>query len=227
MTMIALSSPLLNSGAIEILLAILQLLHVLVLGCWLGAELVINRSFRSAILTLDKPFVERDRMLTQVMKINQFVRYALVVQIATGVCLAALLGYLPIDFGLVLIFGLAWVLLIYLGHSWSTRRAGQILKIIERDLRLVVIGVLVIVSGLGVISEAYLPFWLAVKLFLFAGVIACGLGIRFVLLGLFNVWTKMRERGSTPSDESENRKIYSQATTILILLWTTLTAIRY
>ena len=225
MSIIAISSPLLNSGASEVLLTILQLIHVLVLGCWLGAELLVNSIFRYAVLTVEIPFAERDRMLTQVIKINQLVRYAMILLLATGLCLASLLGYLPFDFGWVLMFGLAWMLLIYLGHLLSARKAGRILKMIERDLRLIVIGVLVIVSGLGVLGEAYLPFWLAVKLFFFAGVIACGLGIRFVLLRLFTVWQRMRQQGATPSDGMASRKIYFQATAVLILLWVLVAAI--
>jgi hypothetical protein len=225
MSMIALSSPLLSSGANEVLLTVLQLVHVLILGCWLGAELVINSTYRYAILAVEIPFSERDRMLGQAMKVNQFVRYALALQLATGVCLTSLLGYLPLNFSWGLLFGLVWILLIFLGHRWPASRAGQIVKMIERDFRLIVIGVLFIISGLGVIGEAYLPFWLAVKLFFFAGVIACGLGLRAVLLRLGTVWQRMREHGSLPSDDLASRKIYFQATVILMLLWALVAAI--
>ena len=223
--MIALSSPLLNSGVNEILLTVIQVMHVLILGCWLGAELVINSAYRYAILAVEIPFAERDRMLSHVIIVNQLVRYALALQLATGLCLASLLGYLPLNFVWGLLFGLVCVLLIYLGQRWSASRVGRIVKMIERDLRLIVIGVLFIVSGLGVLGQAYLPFWLAVKLFLFTGVIACGLGIRVVLLRLFTVWQKMREQGSNPPDDVASRKIYFQSTAILILLWALVAAI--
>ncbi|MFT7528484.1 MAG: hypothetical protein ACI9LY_003646 [Arenicella sp.] len=223
--MIALSSPLLSSGANEVLLTVLQLMHVLILGCWLGAELVINSTYRYAILAVEIPFAERDRMLGQTMKVNQFVRYALALQLASGVCLASLLGYLPFNFAWGLLFGLAWILLIFLGHRWPVSRAGRIVKMIERDFRLIVIGVLLIISGLGVIAEAYLPFWLAVKLFLFAGVIACGLGMRIVLLRQGTVWQRMREHGPILSDDVVSRKIYFQAAIILMLLWTLVASI--
>lgn len=217
--MTAFASPLLGSGANEILLATLQLAHMLVLGCWLGAELVINRLYRYPILATAILFTERDRMLIQVMKINQLVRYALVMQFATGLCLASLLGYLPFALGWVLVFSFAWVLLVYLGHNSFASSTNRILKMIERDLRLIVIGVLIMVSGLGVIGEAYLPFWLALKVFLFSGIIVCGLGIRFVMARLFKVWNRMREHGPTPLDESDLRKSYLKVTAILILLW--------
>jgi hypothetical protein len=68
MSMLALSSPLLSSGANEVLLTVLQLVHVLILGCWLGAELVINKTYRYAILAVEIAFSERDRMLGQAME---------------------------------------------------------------------------------------------------------------------------------------------------------------
>ena len=69
--------------------------HIVVLGYWLGADLVINSTYRYVSWSHGMPFAERSRLMDHVMHVDQHVRYALVLQLALGISLAALNGYLP------------------------------------------------------------------------------------------------------------------------------------
>ena len=63
------------------------------------------------------------------------------------------------------------------------------------------------------------PLWLRFKLGLFAGVIGCGLLIRFQLIRHFTVWGEVLAQGSTPEREASLRATYRRATSILGCLW--------
>ena len=60
------------------------------LGYWLGAELVINSTYRYVSWAATMPFAERDRLMEHVMDVDQHVRYALVLQAGLGVALVSL-----------------------------------------------------------------------------------------------------------------------------------------
>ena len=77
------------------LINVLLVLHIAVLGYWLGAEFVINSEFRFVCRAASMPFEERKRLMEHVMDVDQHVRYALVLQVGLGTVLSALLGYFP------------------------------------------------------------------------------------------------------------------------------------
>ena len=54
--------------------------HIVVLGYWLGADLVINSTYRYVSWSHGMPFAERSRLMDHVMHVDQHVRYALVLQ---------------------------------------------------------------------------------------------------------------------------------------------------
>lgn len=66
--------------------------HIVALRYWLGSELVINSTFRYVCFSSKTPKGERNRLLQHVMRVDQYVRYALVLQLGLGIMLAALLG---------------------------------------------------------------------------------------------------------------------------------------
>ncbi len=53
----------------------------------------------------------------------------------------------------------------------------------------------------------------------FAGVIACGLAIRFALMRFYRTWAVIRRDGSSEAREREIRAVYLQATRVLGVLW--------
>jgi hypothetical protein len=202
--------------------------HILVVGYWLGSELVINATYRLVSYAADMQFAERARLMDHVMHADQHVRYALVLQASLGTILAALSGWLPGGSALALAAataGAAWLALVEITHRLRKRPAGARLAALDRGLRYLAIASLLGVAAAVLYGAWPAPLWLGWKLIAFAGVIACGLGIRFFLIDFFRVWKELERDGSTPTHEAAIRRIYVGATTVLGLLWILIGAI--
>lgn len=207
---------------------ILLVAHIVVLGYWLGSEFVINSTFRYVSHAGAMPFAERDRLMDHVMDVDQHVRYALVLQAGLGTALAALFGYFPGGAALAWAAAagaIAWLALVEATHRWRATARGQRLASIDRGLRYAAIAVLV---GAGLLSPTGLvglPGWLAWKLVAFAGVIGCGLGIRYAMMDFYGVWSVIEREGSSDAQEREIHGIYVRATGVLGLLWVFIAAV--
>lgn len=196
--------------------------HIAVLGYWLGSELVINSTYRLVCFADDMPFAERERLMNHVMHVDQHVRYALVLQVVLGVMLAASYGFIPGGQSAVVatgVFGLAWLAFIEAVHRLRKRPVGELFARIDRSSRYVLIALLLAVA-IGALGDTWpIPEWLRWKLIAFAGVIACGVGIRFALMGHFKVWAKMAAGDTSAANHEMVKKTYARATSILVLLW--------
>ena len=196
--------------------------HIAVLGYWLGAELVINSTYRYVSYGDRMPFDERSRLMEHVMHVDQHVRYALVLQGSLGLALAALLGYVPGGDVLAIgagIFGVLWLGFVEAVHRFRHRPAGKILGAIDRYSRYLLMAALVATS-LRLVGGAWpMPLWLRWKLALFAGVMMSGVGIRLALISHFRIWAIMAREGPTDVTNAIIKQTYSRATSVLLLLW--------
>lgn len=210
------------------ILQALLVIHIAVLGYWLGSELVINSTYRYVSNSAGMPFAERDRLMDHVMDVDQHVRYALVLQAGLGTILGAQYGYFP--GGDVLAWSaaalmIAWLVLVEVTHHRRGTPAGQRLAALDRGIRWVGIAFLVALALAALSGMTSTASWLAWKLLAFAGVIACGLGIRFALMRFYRTWQVIGREGSSEAREAEIRTVYVQATSILGLLWAFIAAI--
>jgi len=204
------------------LLQALLVAHIGIVGYWLGSELVINSTYRYVCFGARLPFPERNRLMEHVMGADQHVRYALALQVATGFALAALYGFIPggsTAAWIAAMLGAFWLAFIETVHRLRHGRASRWLGAIDHGTRYVLMAVLICIS-VGVIGRGWeTPVWLRLKLALFAGVMACGVGIRIALIAHFRVWKVMAQKGPDESSNALIRGIYVKATSILGLLW--------
>ncbi len=207
---------------------VLLVMHIAVLGYWLGSELVINSTYRYVAYGSDMPFAERSRLMEHVMHVDQHVRYALVLQVGLGFALAAYYGYLPGGEASALAAGLfaaLWLGFVEVTHRARHSRLGARLGTIDRVSRYVLMALFVAIA-LGLIGGGWgMPFWLRVKLALFAGVMASGIGIRLALISHFRTWALMAEQGVTDERNAIIRRTYVKATSVLLVLWLFIIAI--
>lgn len=202
--------------------AIILAVHTVVLGYWLGSDLVINSEYRFIVHRNDLPVPARDAMMDHLMVVDQHVRYALVLQATLGSMLLAGLGLFPAIVALIApLAGLAWLALVEMAHRLRKTATGVQLALIDRVVRYTVGGGLVALA----FTQADWPLWLRIKLALFAGVIGCGVIIRFRLIHHFTTWAAIVSEGSTPEREAVLRRIYWRATSVLALLWLQVAAI--
>jgi len=206
----------------------LLIIHIAVLGYWLGAEFVINSEFRFVCRASSMPFAERKRLMEHVMDADQHVRYALVLQAGLGTVLSALLGYFPGGAPLAWAAGLAtalWLAFVEIIHRLRHGAAGKRLAFLDRLIRYALMAALV-AGGLAAVQGAIaLEGWLAWKLILFGAVIACGIGIRYCIIRFFGVWRQIEAQGSSAARESAIRRNYVKGTSLLGLLWLCIAAI--
>lgn len=207
---------------------ILRVAHIAVLGYWLGSELVINSTYRYVSYGSAIPFPERQRLMEHVMHVDQHVRYALVLQAGLGFALAALYGYVPGGSTVAWTAGILaalWLGFVELVHRLRHRPLGKSLGAIDRGSRYLFM-VLLVALAIGLIGGAWeMPLWLRLKLALFAGVMASGVGIRFALIAHFRTWSVMARDGPTDETNAVIRRTYVNATSILVLLWVFIAAI--
>jgi hypothetical protein len=196
--------------------------HIAVLGYWLGAELVINSTYRYVAFGSGMPFAERGRLMEHVMDVDQHVRYGLALQAALGTALAALYGYVPGGMATGAVagaLGAAWLGFIEIVHWRRNRPDGRRLAAIDRAMRYVLL-VLVLAIAAGMVGGGWpLPGWLRWKLACFAGVIACGVGIRLALMEHFRTWERMKQNGVSDETNAIIRRTYLRSTAVLVLLW--------
>ena len=201
---------------------VLWVAHIAVLGYWLGSELVINATYRYVSRARTLPPAERLRLLDHVMVVDQHVRYALVLQFSLGFALASLRGYVPggeAGAWAWLGVGGVWLAFVELVHRRRHAAGGVLLARFDRSLRYALIGALTVAAVAGVAGYVALPAWLGWKLGAFAGVLACGVGIRLVLIRFTDAWRAIGEEGSTPEREEAVWRGYVRATSVLVLLW--------
>lgn len=212
------------------LLTSILVAHIAVLGYWLGSELVINRTFRYVSWSAGMPFAERARLMDLVMDVDQHVRYALILQTGLGIALAAWYGFFPggdrLAWG-ALLFMLAWLGFVEVAHRIRQSPAGATLARIDRASRYVLLAAFLMLAILSRWAEPRVPAWLSIKMALFAGVIACGVGIRLALIGYFRTWQDIARDGSTDANERAIRAAYVRATAVLVMLWVFISAIVY
>jgi len=207
---------------------VLLVIHIAVLGYWLGAEFVINSEFRFVCRAASMPFEERKRLMEHVMDVDQHVRYALVLQAGLGTVLSALLGYFSGGATLAWAAGLAtvlWLAFVEIVHRLRHRASGRKLAFLDRLVRYVLLAALVVGGLAAVVGALALQAWLAWKLVLFGAVIACGIGIRYCIVQFFGIWRQIEANGSNSPRERAIRKNYAAGTSILGLLWLCIAAI--
>jgi hypothetical protein len=205
-----------------VIFEVLLVAHIAVLGYWLGSELVINSTYRYVARASDMDFEQRGRLMGHVMDVDQHVRYALILQVGLGVALAALYGFVPggettaSAAGIVTVL---WLAFVEVTHRVRTGALGQRLGAIDRGSRYLLMAGFVAVA-LGLLGADWdVPFWLRLKLALFAGVVASGVGIRLVLLSHFRTWEIMKREGPRPEHDAIIARTATRGTALVVLLW--------
>jgi hypothetical protein len=204
-------------------------LHVLVMGYWIGSDLVLNALTHYVTASSSLPGAERKRLWDFLMHVDQHPRNALILSVPIGFTLAAQTGLLWLDAASLVVLWLgsaAWFGYMWLAHWRRETPAGPTLAKWDLRIRLALIVVFSFMGTLSLVSGRPLAApWLAWKVLLFAGVLACGLGIRRFIREACRAWPRIWADQGTPADEAQLRAAMRRATHVLWLLWLLLAAI--
>jgi hypothetical protein len=198
--------------------------HVLVMGYWLGSELVINALSHYVTRTTSLSGVERIRLWDFVLDVDQHVRNAMIMSVPLGFTLAAMLGLSPITgtwLTLLWVASIAWFWFMWVVHLRRALPGARALAAWDWRIRYVLIAAFV---GSGAWSLATGgPFgarWLALKILLFAGAIACGLAVRhYIRVAYASALPAIAADRAVAADNAAFRSAIVQATWVLVGLW--------
>lgn len=198
--------------------------HVLVMGYWLGSELVINALTHYIARTTSLPAAERMRLWDFLLDVDQHVRNAMILSVPLGFTLAAMLGLVPIEgvaMWLLWIVSAVWFWFMWLVHWRRKHPDGVILARWDWRIRYVL---LAFFGGTGVWSLVtgwpYPTDWLALKVLLFAGGMVCGIAVRYYIREAYrSVLPAIAEGRATAADNEQFRSLMVRATWALVVLW--------
>jgi hypothetical protein len=210
--------------------ALLQWAHVLVMGYWLGSELVINALTHYIARTTTLPAAERMRLWDFLLDVDQHVRNAMIMSVPLGFSLAATLGLVPLagwSMWLLWIGSALWFWFMWLVHWRRQTPLGSVLARWDWRFRYVLIAVF---AGTALWSLAtgtpYAAPWLAAKVLLFAGAMVCGIFVRHYIREAYrSALPAIAEDRATASDNAEFALLMRKATWALVVLWVLLFAI--
>jgi hypothetical protein len=209
--------------------ALLNWAHVLVMGYWIGSDLVVNQLTHYVARSAALPPAERKRLWDFLIHVDQHPRNALILSVPIGFTLAAVLGLMPLGRGgLVLLWlaSAAWFGFMWLTHLRRETVLGPTLARWDWRSRYLLITFFL---ALGVVSLATgAPLrapWLAWKVVLFAGVLACGIGIRFYIAAAYRAWPRIWAGQGSAADEALVRSSMQRGTYVLWTLWALLLVI--
>lgn len=198
--------------------------HVLVMGYWLGSELVINALTHYIARSRSLPAAERMRLWDFLLDVDQHVRNALILSVPLGFTLAAMLGLLPLGApGLVALWAasLLWFWFMWLVHWRRKSPEGRRLAVWDWRLRYLLIALFAGSALWSLASGAPYPTrWLALKVLLFSGVMVCGIAVRHYILEAYrDVLPAVAEGRATDAEEALFRRLMARATWALVVLW--------
>jgi hypothetical protein len=206
-------------------------LHVLVMGYWIGSDLVVNQLTHYVTHATALDGQERTRLWSFLLHVDQHPRNALILSVPLGFSLAAWLGISPIAGGwLVLLWALSalWLAFMWYVHLRRDAPSGPRLRAWDWRWRYLLIGACLVTGAWSLTTGS--PFterWLALKILLFGGVLACGVVIRHYIRAVVRVWPAIQQGRSTPLTEAAVRTAMTRGTWVLAVLHVQLFAIAY
>lgn len=204
-------------------------LHVAIMGYWLGSDFVLNALTHYFKNARDLPAVQRLKLWDFLLLVDQHPRNALILSLPLGFHLAADLDLSPVKGAwLAAVWGasLAWFGFIWVLHFQVGRPAYKPLSRLDLGLRWSLIALLFAIGAASMLSGSPLAArWLGAKVALFAGVIACGMGIRHYIAQVYKVLPRI---GSGDADVEPTIMIaLNRGSYVLYGLWTLVGIIGY
>ncbi|HSQ69354.1 MAG TPA: hypothetical protein VLM41_04660 [Steroidobacteraceae bacterium] len=156
---------------------VLIVLHVLLMGYWLGSELVAEGVWRNGWLALSADGLPRHEICTMLCGLDHHPWNALILNIALGFTLAAQVGLVWIDNTALLaiwVASVSWLLLAGYVHRWRARDHQSRLARLELLARYALAAVLAIIALRPLVgAPADGATWLSWKMLLTAALVAC------------------------------------------------------
>lgn len=199
-------------------IALLKLGHLLCLVYWLGADLGVFYS--SYFLVDDKLSTEtRVSMAKLLFALDQAPRICMPLILAFGVHLAWRLGMWAIPGSVIAATWavcLGWLAMVLTLHFRG--HGAKRLTAFDYSFRVVVIGGLAAYAIYAITGE-HMATWLAIKLLVFAGLVACGLMVRRGLRPFGPAFAALVQDRATAADNAAIRDSLANTRPFVVAIW--------
>ncbi len=204
----------------------LKLLHLLAFVYWLGGDLGTFYSSRFVVDPKLSP-PQRATALKIMLGCDQGPKLAMPLIFAIGWSLSLRMGFIAAPGWTELaiwLVALAW----FANVNWLffTDNAAAKAKVQQIDLwfRIGVVAVLVALGLMTLLGNGpFGPDWLAAKILIFAGLVACGIWIRIQLKPFVPAFGALMTAGSTPQTEATLSRSLARCRPAVYLIWLGLT----
>jgi hypothetical protein len=203
-------------------IALLKLVHVMILACWLGADLAVwYCSFHAA----DRRHSAASRIVITRIKfaLDMTPRICMTLMFAIGIHLSYRIGYWPVPPWVIYasyLLCLAWMGLVLYLHYGRSKRLQSFLRKFDFGFRLAVIGALSTYAAVSLSGPSGVEAdFIAWKLLLFAGIIACDLMVRIKLRPFGAAWSQLLADKATQADEDVMEHSLAAARLWRLLIW--------
>lgn len=200
----------------------LKLLHILAMVYWLGGDLGTFLSSRYVVDPKLTP-AQRGLALKIMLGCDQGPKLAMPLIFAIGWSLSTQMNFIALPGWVdmvVWVIALTWFANV--NYLYFTDNAAAKARMSQIDLyfRMVVIAVLMVWGIHALFADSALrPDWLAAKIMIFAGLVACGVYIRIQLKPFVAAFGALMSTGSTPEVEQTLSKSLGRCRPAVYLIW--------
>lgn len=206
---------------------VVKLLHVVGFAYWLGGDLgVFYSSF----------FVANDKLSTGIrvttakilFALDQAPRICMTMTLPLGIHLTWQMGifrFSPAVMALIWLLAFAWLGTVITLHVAAQSKGKAMLTLLDFWFRLLLSSGLVVVGALAQFSDQLtMPHWVAIKLMIYGGLIACGLFVRIKLRPFGPAFANMARGEASEADNAAIRKSLGGTKPFVISIWIGLVA---
>ena len=202
--------------------SLLNWLHIVLFAYWLGADFGVYYGAK----VMARPglsYADRMRIREIVMVVDLAPRAALILILPVGFHMAALAWDLPLgalSLSLIWLLALAWLVLMLSVHLLHGAPRGELLRRSDLWVRYVVLAGMLGLGGVSLLTGGpVVQTWLAVKILLFAGIIALGLTLRVIAAAWGPALAQLRAEREVPAAEQSLMATRQRAAIAALCLW--------
>ena len=206
---------------------LLKLLHLLGFAYWLGGDLGV---FYSSFTVANERLQPETRVLAAktLFALDMVPRICMTMMLPLGVTLAAKMGALPVSVATLVFTWLiccAWLGWVAYQHWGGSDAAKRWLTKVDYTFRAAVIAAL-LASGLAALTgvAAGIPHWIALKLLIFAVMMACGFAVRVVIRPFGPAFAQLAAGEIDAAGNAAIRSSLGRTKPFVIVIWVGLIA---
>ncbi len=200
----------------------LKLLHILAFVYWLGGDLGTFFSSRFVVDDRLSP-AQRGTALKIMLGCDQGPKLAMPLIFALGYSMSMQLDYIVAPGWsevLVWLIALLWFANVNYLYFTQNMAAKARLSRIDLSFRVAMVAGLVCAAVLALLGDSAIgPDWLALKILIFAALVACGIYIRIQLKPFVAAFTQLMTQGSSPEVEGTLNQALGRCRPAVYLIW--------